>query len=67
MTNKEPDGDNLEKGLLDALTGYLWDNDKKVWDCHWTRLEPKDEPFTLIEVIGEEPEHVQARLLSEVV
>lgn len=68
LTNKSYDVDNLAKGLLDALTGYLWDNDKVVWHLDLCRLEcGKTEPSTTIEVVGDEPEHTQARLLSEVV
>ena len=29
--NKRPDIDNLQKGLLDACLGILWDDDSIVW------------------------------------
>lgn len=70
ITARKADVDNLGKSVLDALTGELWDNDKVVWDLHLIRLENKphgvpDECYTQIEIIGDEPEHVQAKLLSE--
>lgn len=63
ITDKKIDLDNAVKGVMDALTGVLWDNDKVIWDLHITRLEAfKGEPHTDIEVIGEEPSHTQACL-----
>ena len=72
ITAKKNDCDNLAKGVLDALTGELWDNDMVVWDLHLIRLENKphgvpDECYTQIEVTGDEPGHVQAKLLSEMI
>lgn len=31
------DLDNLEKTVLDGLSGVLWVNDRQVWDIHHTR------------------------------
>jgi len=31
------DADNLAKGIMDALTGVLWQNDKQITDLHITK------------------------------
>ena len=75
FTDKKIDLDNAVKGVMDALTGVLWDNDKVVWDLHITRLDASPgEPTTDIEVVGNDPSHTQTPLcdckksvLSEVV
>ena len=68
LTEKKIDLDNALKGVMDALQGKLYDNDKVVWNVSVCRLLPSNEgACTHIEVIGEGPEHCQAKLLSEVV
>lgn len=64
-SHKTHDVDNCAKTILDGLTGLLWDNDKVIWDLHITRLEAAEheKPFCEIEVLGEEPDHVQAKLI----
>ena len=62
-TEKKQDVDNLVKGVMDALTDVLWENDKVVWNLSVVRLDGlKNAPHTYIEVIGEEPEHIQSTL-----
>jgi len=33
----KPDGDNLEKAVLDALKGVIWADDKQIWACQWKK------------------------------
>jgi Holliday junction resolvase RusA-like endonuclease len=62
-TEKRHDLDNVAKAVLDALTDVLWDDDKIVWSLSILRLGLlAGEPATEVEVIGEEPTHMQAKL-----
>lgn len=64
-SHKTYDVDNCAKTVLDGLTGLLWDNDKVIWDLRITRIEAAEheKPFAEIEVLGDEPDHVQAKLI----
>lgn len=57
-TNK-PDGDNLEKAVLDALTGIVWTDDCRI--CQ-TYREKKygEEPGVRIVIARAEPEFIEA-------
>jgi Holliday junction resolvase RusA-like endonuclease len=51
--NKPADGDNLEKLLLDALTGVVWEDDVQVDEAWWAkRLDPEyDELATGVHLV----------------
>lgn len=34
----KPDGDNMEKALLDAMNGLLWVDDKQIVSCKWNKV-----------------------------
>ena len=45
---KKPDGDNLEKFLNDALTGYVWDDDARVvWMLRSKTITIEKEGYTV--------------------
>jgi Holliday junction resolvase RusA-like endonuclease len=35
FTNRNVDGDNIEKAILDALIRILWENDRQVKQMNW--------------------------------
>lgn len=35
---RKPDGDNVEKAVLDACSGLLWEDDNQVSVAHWAKL-----------------------------
>ena len=39
---KKPDGDNLEKLVLDALTGVCWNDDMQICRCAWDKAYGTD-------------------------
>lgn len=43
-----PDGDNMEKLVLDTLTGLIWENDRQVRYCVWLCLPAEGMPRTEI-------------------
>lgn len=49
---KKPDRDNLDKAVLDALTGLLWLNDSQVCDGRITKLiaAGDEQPHTVVTV-----------------
>ena len=34
----KPDGDNMEKALLDAMNGLLWSDDSQIVECRWNKI-----------------------------
>lgn len=46
---KRPDGDNLEKMILDSCNGILFNDDSQIWKCTWEKIYGT-EPMTIIEV-----------------
>lgn len=38
LRTRKPDGDNVEKCILDTCSGLLWADDNQVAVCHWTKL-----------------------------
>lgn len=49
---KKPDRDNLDKAVLDALTGLLWVDDNQVYDGRITKLiaSGDEQPHTVVTV-----------------
>lgn len=47
---KKPDVDNVAKGIMDAMTGIIWQDDKQVVDLHVTKFY-SDQPRVDIKVI----------------
>lgn len=52
LPDKQPDLDKLARGLFDALTGVVWDDDKRVVSLTTTKryTEPGEQPGVLVTV-----------------
>ncbi len=55
-TAARADGDNILKGVSDALNGIVWEDDSQIVTCHWYKAIDRDRPRVevLVEGLGEE-------------
>lgn len=47
---KKPDGDNIEKAVLDALNGIAYEDDRQVVMCEWEKVYHEKNPGLVITI-----------------
>lgn len=51
MQNKRTDIDNLLKGLLDCMTGIVYQDDRQITELHVYKEVDKSNPRTIIQIL----------------